>query len=59
MNEAKQMHDDLMNALLLIVPRTAYHDIRGLNTSSLGRRWPLSDPHRAIERKGRACLKAG
>ncbi len=32
MNEAKQMHDDLMNALLLIVPRTAYHDIRRLNT---------------------------
>jgi hypothetical protein len=32
MNEAKQIHDDLMNALLLIVPRTAYYDIGRLNT---------------------------
>ncbi len=32
MNEAKQMHDDLLNALLPIIPRTAYRDIRRLNT---------------------------
>jgi hypothetical protein len=28
MNEAKQMHRDLMNALLPILPRAVYHDIR-------------------------------
>jgi hypothetical protein len=32
MNEAHQMHDDLLNALLPIIPRTAYQDIRRLNT---------------------------
>jgi hypothetical protein len=32
MNEAKQMHDDLLNALLPIIPRTTYHDIRRLST---------------------------
>jgi hypothetical protein len=32
MNKAKQMHDDLLNALLPIIPRTAYRDIRCLNT---------------------------
>ncbi len=32
MNEAKQMHDDLLNELLLIIPRTAYQDIRRLST---------------------------
>jgi hypothetical protein len=32
MNEAKQMHDDFLNALLPIIPRTVYHDIRRLNT---------------------------
>ncbi len=32
MNEARQMHDDLLNALLPIIPRTAYQDIRRLNT---------------------------
>jgi len=32
LNEAKQMHDDLLNALLPIIPRTAYRDIRRLNT---------------------------
>jgi hypothetical protein len=32
MNEAKQLHDDLLNALLPIIPRTAYQDIRCLNT---------------------------
>jgi hypothetical protein len=28
MNEAKQMHDDLLNGLLPIIPRTTYQDIR-------------------------------
>ncbi len=28
MNEAHQMHDDLMNALLPIIPRTTYQDLR-------------------------------
>ncbi len=32
MNEAKQMHDDLLNALLLVIPRTTYQDIRRLST---------------------------
>ena len=32
MNEAQQMHDDLLNALLSIIPRTVYQDIRRLNT---------------------------
>ncbi len=32
MNEAKQIHDDLLNGLLPIVPRTTYHDIRRLST---------------------------
>ena len=32
MNEAQQMHDDLSNALLPIIPRTVYQDIRRLNT---------------------------
>ena len=31
MNEAKQMHDDLLNALLLVIPRTTYQDIRRLS----------------------------
>ncbi len=31
MNEAKRMHDDLLNTLLPIVPRTVYQDIRRLN----------------------------
>ena len=31
MNEAKQMHDDLLNVLLPIIPRTTYQDIRRLN----------------------------
>jgi hypothetical protein len=31
-NEAKQMYDDLLNRLLPLVPRTAYHDIRRLST---------------------------
>jgi len=30
-NEAKRMHDDLLNTLLPIVPRTVYQDIRRLN----------------------------
>ncbi len=28
MNEAKPMHLDLLNALLVILPRTVYRDIR-------------------------------
>ena len=32
MNEAKQMHDDLLNVLLPIIPRTTYQDSRRLNT---------------------------
>ena len=32
MNEAKQMHDALLNALLPIIPRTVYQDSRRLNT---------------------------
>ena len=32
MNEAKQMHDDLLNTLLPIIPRTTYQDIRRLST---------------------------
>jgi hypothetical protein len=32
MSEAKQMHDDLLNGLLPIIPRTTYQDIRRLNT---------------------------
>ena len=31
MDEAKRMHDDLLNTLLPIVPRTVYQDIRRLN----------------------------
>jgi hypothetical protein len=31
MNEAKQMHDDLLNALLLVIPRTTYQDSRRLS----------------------------
>lgn len=31
MNEAKRMHDDLLNTLLPIVPRTVYQDIHRLN----------------------------
>jgi hypothetical protein len=32
MNEAHQMHHDLLHALLPIIPRTTYQDIRRLNT---------------------------
>ena len=32
MNEARQMHDQLVNALLPIIPRTVYQDRRRLNT---------------------------
>jgi hypothetical protein len=32
MNEARQRHDDLLHALLPIIPRTAYQDIRRLST---------------------------
>lgn len=32
MSEAKQLHDDLLNALLPILPRRAYQDIHRLNT---------------------------
>jgi hypothetical protein len=32
MNEAKPMHNDLLNALLPIIPRTVYQDVRRLNT---------------------------
>jgi hypothetical protein len=32
MNENQQMHDDLLKALLPIIPRTAYQDIRRLKT---------------------------
>jgi hypothetical protein len=32
MNENQQMHDDLLNGLLPIIPRTTYQDIRRLNT---------------------------
>jgi hypothetical protein len=31
MNEANPMHDDLLNTLLLLIPRTVYQDIRRLN----------------------------
>ena len=37
MNEAKQIHDELLNARLSIIPRTAYQDIRRLtHTVRLG-----------------------
>jgi len=32
MNEANPMHHDLLHALLPIIPRTTYQDIRRLNT---------------------------
>ena len=32
MNEAKQLHDDLLNALLPLIPQRAYQDIHRLNT---------------------------
>ncbi len=32
MNEAELLHDELVNALLPIIPRTAYQDLRRLNT---------------------------
>ena len=32
MNEAKPMHDGLVNARLSLIPRTAYRDLRRLNT---------------------------
>ncbi|MFL5653946.1 MAG: hypothetical protein ACJ8CB_07195 [Ktedonobacteraceae bacterium] len=32
MNEAHQMHHDLLHALLPLIPRTTYQDIRQLNT---------------------------
>jgi len=32
MNEAHQMHHDLLRALLPIIPRTTYQDISRLNT---------------------------
>jgi len=32
MNEACQMHDDLLKVLLPLIPRTAYQDIRRLST---------------------------
>ncbi len=28
MNEAQRMHDDLLHALLPIIPRTVYQDVR-------------------------------
>jgi hypothetical protein len=31
MNEAQQMHDELVNARLSIIPRTTYQDLRRLN----------------------------
>jgi len=34
MNEAQQMHDDLVNALLSLIPQTAYRDLRRLNRLS-------------------------
>ena len=32
MNEAYKMHEELLHALLPIIPRTAYQDLRRLNT---------------------------
>ncbi len=32
MTEATQLHDELMHALLRLIPRTIYHDLRRLNT---------------------------
>ena len=32
MNEAPEMHKDLLHARLSIIPRTAYQDLRRLNT---------------------------
>ena len=32
MNEAELVHDDLLHALLPMIPRTPYQDIRRLNT---------------------------
>jgi DDE family transposase len=32
MNEAQKMHEELLHALLPIIPRTAYQDLRRLNT---------------------------
>ncbi len=32
MSEAKELHDDLMRALLSVVPRTTYQNIHRLST---------------------------
>jgi hypothetical protein len=50
MNEAKQMHRDLMNALLPILPRPIYHDIRHLVTLA----WAIT----GLCRKGTVRLSA-
>src|SRR6266542_4508323 len=50
MNEAKQLHRDLMNALLPILPRTIYHDIRRVVTLA----WAVT----GLCRKGTVRLSA-
>jgi hypothetical protein len=50
MNEAKQMHRDLMNALLPLLPRTIYHDIRRVVTLA----WAIT----GLCRKGTVRLSA-
>lgn len=50
MDEAQQMHRDLMKALLPILPRTVYHDIRRVVTLS----WAVT----GLCRKGRVHLSA-
>jgi hypothetical protein len=50
MNEAKQLHRDLMNALLPLLPRTIYHDIRRVVTLA----WAVT----GLCRKGTVRLSA-
>jgi hypothetical protein len=57
MNEAKQMHDELLNARLSIIPRTAYQDIRRLSPVLLGSHRPLPDPYSATGRVGTSALE--
>lgn len=50
MNEAKQLHRDLMNAIVPILPRTVYHDIRRVVTLA----WAVT----GLCRKGTVRLSA-
>jgi hypothetical protein len=53
MNEARQMHEHLVNTLLPIIPRPVYQDCRRLDTLVWAQVGPMPDPHGACLSLGR------